>query len=258
MRVTILGCGASVGVPVIGCDCATCQSGDPKNKRLRVSILVEFDDGFRLLVDTSPDLRQQALLNSINTVDAIIYTHSHADHTHGIDDVRSFNANRNGAIDAYGTAEDISELQAKFPYIFSPHDSNKYWLRAALSPRVITPGDVLRLSEQAAVQTFRQLHGRGESLGLRFGDVVYSTDVHAFPDESLPYLRSTKLWIVDCLREGPAGSHANLETALGWCESFKPERAVLTHMNHELEYHALKAKLPAHIEPGYDGFTFSC
>lgn len=257
MRVTILGCGASVGVPIIGCQCATCRSPDLKNKRTRVSILVEFDDGFRLLVDTSPDMRQQALANNIHTVDAIIYTHSHADHTHGIDDIRSFNVNRDDVIDAYGTMDDLTELQRRFPYVFRPR-TTPFWMHAVLNPRPVSAGDVVQLSDKASIQIFRQHHGAGETLGLRFGDVVYSTDVHAFPDESLPYLNGMKLWIVDCLRDGHAGSHANLETALEWIARFKPQHAVLTHMAHELEYHTLKAKLPSHIEPGYDGWTYSC
>lgn len=257
MRVSMLGCGASVGVPVIGCRCATCASTDPKNRRTRVSILVEYDDGFRLLVDTSPDMRQQALAANIPTVDAIIYTHSHADHTHGIDDVRAFNVNRGTAIDAYGTMDDLLELQQRFPYVFQQHEG-PYWLHAVLTPRPVKAGDTVRFTEKASVQVFRQHHGAGETLGLRFGDVVYSTDVHAFPDESLPYLDGMKLWIVDCLRDGHAGSHANLGTALEWIARFKPGHAVLTHMSHELEYHALKARLSPHIEPGYDGWTFSC
>lgn len=256
MRVTILGCGASVGVPVIGCNCEVCLSDDPKNKRTRVSILVEFDDGFRLLVDTSPDLRQQALVNHITTVDAIIYTHSHADHTHGIDDLRCFNINANRAIDVYSTLDTLTELQERFPYVWGVKN-DIYWTKAVLTPHVIAPSETIRFTEKAAVKIFRQQHGKGETLGLRFGDAVYSTDVNAFLEENPPELQNMKLWIVDCLREGFAGSHANLETALGWIERYKPERAVLTHMAHELNYQTLKKRLPSHVEPAYDGLTIS-
>lgn len=255
MRVTILGCGASSGVPVIGCKCAVCTSENPKNQRTRVSIFVEFDDGFRLLVDTSPDLRQQALANGITTVDAIIYTHTHADHIHGIDDVRYFNMNRDSEIDAYATLEEHAELQARFPYVWRPREG-KFWSKATLTPHVITPGDEIYLSESSVVKTFRQKHGKGETLGLRLADkIVYATDVNEFLEENPAELQGMELFIVDCLREGDAYSHANLETALGWVEKFKPQHTVLTHMNHELEYETLKSKLPAHIEPGYDGLT---
>jgi len=255
MRVTILGCGASSGVPVIGCGCAVCLSDNPKNKRTRVSIFVEFDDGFRLLVDTSPDLRQQALANGITTVDAIIYTHTHADHIHGIDDVRYFNINRDSEIDAYATLEEHAQLQARFPYVWEPRNG-QFWSRATLTPHVITPGDEIRFTDKAFVKTFRQKHGKGETLGLRLADkAVYATDVSAFNEENPVELQNMKLFIVDCLREGEAYSHANLETALSWVEKFQPKHTVLTHMNHELEYESLRNKLPAGVEPGYDGLS---
>lgn len=254
MKITVLGCGGSAGVPVIGCDCAVCQSDNPRNKRTRVSVFVEFDDGFRLLVDTSPDLRQQALAAGIKTVDAIIFTHSHADHIHGIDDVRSFNINRASEIPVYATMEELSELQTRFAYVWKPH-TGEFWTRATLTPNVIVPGDEIRFTDKAVVRTFRQYHGKGETLGLRFGNAVYSTDVHDFPKDNLAVLEGLDVWIVDCLREGFAGSHASLEKVLQWVERFKPKHTVLTHMNHELEYENLKARLPAHIEPGYDGMV---
>lgn len=256
MKVTVLGCGSSAGVPVIGCGCAVCASDNPRNKRLRASLLAEFDDGFRLLVDMSPDLRQQALRHDIATVDAIVVTHAHADHIHGIDDVRSFNINRRAEIDVYTTAAPMQEMQERFPYVWGkPPEGSGYWARAALEGHIIGPGDALALSPQAQVQTFRQIHGRGESLGLRFGDVVYSTDLNAIPQESEPLLHNMEVWIVDCLRDGFSGSHTSLEMALAWIETYKPKRAILTHMNHELEYEALKKRIPAHVEPAFDGMV---
>lgn len=256
MKLTILGCGASTGVPVIGCKCSTCLSKHPRNKRSRVSVYVEYDDGTQVLVDTSPDLRNQALSNNINNIDAIIYTHEHADHTHGIDDIRPFNVRRDAEINAYATAHTLAELKQRFGYVWRPHDGG-FWARVALTENQVNAGDVIHLTEQAKVQTFAQTHGKGETLGLRFGDMVYSTDANAMPESSHPHLQHIGVWIIDCLRDGFAGSHANLETALQWVEEFQPRFAVLTHMNHELEYEALRKKLPRNVLPAYDGMHIS-
>jgi phosphoribosyl 1,2-cyclic phosphate phosphodiesterase len=252
MRVTILGCGASAGVPVIGCDCTTCTSDNPKNMRSRVSILVEYAHGTTVLIDASPDLRQQALYNNIRKIDAVIFTHDHADHTHGIDDLRAFNSLRNAEIDAYATIATLEELKRRFGYVWHKH-KGEFWSRAALDEHHVKAGEMISLACGERIQTFSQQHGAGETLGLRFGNVVYSTDVNAFPPESLPHLHNVDVWIVDCLRDGFSGSHANLETALDWVNTFKPKRTILTHMNHELEYCALKSKLPHNVEPAWDG-----
>lgn len=254
MKVTILGCGASAGVPVIGCDCSVCTSDNPRNRRSRVSILVEYGDGTKVLVDTSPDLRQQALHNGITDIDAVFYTHEHADHTHGIDDLRPFNVRRDAAIDAYGTADVLGELQRRFDYVWKPHDGG-FWARVALTAHEIEAGQAVALTPAATVRTFPQTHGHGQTLGLRFGGVVYSTDVNALPEDSHPFLQDISVWIVDCLRDGFAGSHANLETALQWVERFKPRCAILTHMNHELDYDRLQAGLPDNVRPASDGMV---
>lgn len=256
MKVTILGCGASTGVPVIGCDCTVCQSDNPRNKRSRVSILVEYADGTTLLVDTSPDLRQQALYNNINIIDAVIYTHEHADHTHGIDDLRPFNVRRDAEIPAYGTAGTLVELQRRFDYVWQPHTGG-FWARVALQAHEISAGEAVQLAPDATVQTFPQIHGRGQTLGLRFGNVVYSTDTNALPEEAHPHLQDIDVWIVDCLRDGFAGSHANLETVLGWVQQFKPKHTILTHMNHEMDYDSLRQKLPQNIRPAFDGMQIT-
>lgn len=257
MKLTLLGSGASTGVPVIGCDCAVCRSENPRNKRLRASLLVEYNSGFTLLVDTSPDLRQQALNHSLKRIDAILYTHAHADHTHGIDDVRPFNAAIDRDIPAYLTQECYDELHRRFPYIWQPYAASGYWTRASLTPHIIQAGQVVDFGAGSTAQTFRQIHGAGETLGLRFGNVVYSTDFNEIPADSEPALQGMNVWLIDALRDGPAGSHNSLEHALALIAQFKPRQSYLIHMNHELEYEALKAKLPKGVEPAWDGLTVS-
>lgn len=253
LRITILGSGASSGVPLIGCDCAVCRSDNPKNKRSRVSILVEQGDT-TLLIDTSPDLRMQALANRLKTVDAILITHAHADHCHGIDDVRSFNYHRNGVIPLYSNRATLEELSSRFPYVFLPPTPHG-WFRAALEPIEITPGQTLRLSDDLSIEPFSQIHGPIESLGVRIGKVAYSTDVNKFPEQSWQYLEKLDLWIVDCLRYEPAPTHAHLDLSLSWIERFRPARAVLTHLNHEFDYDRLLTETPEYVTPAYDGMV---
>lgn len=257
MKVTILGCGASAGVPIIGCGCEVCISGNPKNKRCRVSILVEYDNGTRVLVDTSPDLRMQAITNHIPRVDAVIYTHSHADHTHGIDDLRAFNCIKDGEIDVYAAAETMTDLRERFPYVWRKRSGGSYWMHAVLNAHVVMAGEDIVLPDGNIVRTFNQNHGTGTTLGLRFNDVVYSTDVNGFDETAEPFLHDMRTWIVDCLRDGPAGSHASLDMALAWVERYQPQQAILTHMNHELDYDALCARLPQHVRPAYDGMVIT-
>ena len=250
MRVTMLGSGGSAGVPHIGCSCPVCISTNPKNKRLRVSVLIE-DEDFSLLVDTGPDLRQQALTHDIRRVDAVFYTHAHADHSHGIDDLRGFNFLKDGPLGAYADAFTMSELQNRFDYAFKPPIPEYGWFRACLTPRIIEPGPVQIGPWKTTV--FQQRHGRIFSLGLRIGNFAYSTDVNHLSEENFADLQGIDTWIVDCLRHEPAPTHAHLELALEWIARVKPRRAILTHMSHELEYEALRRTLPPGVEPGYDG-----
>lgn len=252
MRITILGCGSSIGVPVVGCDCPVCISPNPRNRRGRASILIEYPSSYRVLVDTSPDLRIQCLSNNIADIDAVIFTHAHADHVHGIDDLRPFNMRKNKALPAYGMEKTLNELKQNFSYIWRVHEGG-YWTRACLNGHPVEAGSRFRLPSGDEVQTFLQFHGKGESLGLRFGDVVYSTDTNGFPDASLPHLQGMNLWIMDCLRDGEAGGHANYKMAMEWIEQFQPRRTILTHMSHDLDYDVLRRQLPEHILPAYDG-----
>jgi len=254
MKITLLGSGASAGVPLIGCDCHVCTSENPKNHRMRVSLLIEAA-GQRIMIDTSPDLRQQCLNHHIRNVDAILYTHAHADHVHGIDDIRSLNFHRGAPIPAYADAATLSELHNRFGYVFKPHIPEYGWFRPCLEPHEITPGVPFSIGG-VEIMPFRQEHGRVDSLGFRIGDFAYSTDVKSFPEASQPHLRGLELWIVDCLTdEQPMYTHAHLPLSLEWVAEYKPKRAVLTHMSHALEYETLKVALPAGVEPGYDGMV---
>ncbi len=254
MKVTVLGCGSSGGVPLLGCRCAVCASDDPRNKRTRVSLLVE-SGGKKLLIDTSPDLRIQCLRHDVTEVDAVLYTHAHADHLHGIDDVRSLNYHRNAAIDMYANPVTIDEITKRFSYIFTPRRPDYGWYKPALTPHVICADNTAERIQIAGmdITVFPQRHGELTSLGFRFGDIAYSTDANGLPEASFAALEGTRIWIVDCLRREPSPTHAHLEMTLAWIARVKPERAILTHMSHDFEYHEFSAELPQGIEPAYDG-----
>ena len=255
LTITVLGCGPSGGVPLIGCSCTVCRSKNSKNKRSRASIHVKHENT-TLLMDTSPDLRMQCLREGIAMVDAILFTHAHADHIHGIDDARAFNYHSGKPMPIYGDADTLAEIQHRFAYAFGNPVASGAWVKPSLVSHPIT------LESHFTVGTIRilpvlQYHGKGKSLGYRIGNFAYSTDVDNFPDQSLQLLEKLDVWLVDCLQYEPAPTHAHLEKTLGWIEAIKPKRAILTHMTHVIEYEELKAKLPAHIEPAYDGMTLT-
>jgi len=256
MKVTILGCGASSGVPIMGCECDVCRSSNPKNNRTRVSILVE-SQNTRILVDTPPDLRTQALRHNLKTVDAIIYTHAHADHIAGIDDTRSFNYYNNAPLDIYSDARTLEELRVRFPYVFLPPKPLKtMWYRPCLSPIAIEPPHTFKI-DGIEIIPFWQIHGQDRTLGLRFGNIAYTTDTNVLSQESLQMLKGIDVWIVDCLRYAPAPTHAHLEMALGWINQVKPKQAYLTHMSHEFDYDTLLKELPENVSPAYDGLVIN-
>lgn len=256
MRVTVLGCGGSTGVPFIGCDCGVCRSDDPRNKRTRVSVLVEAG-GSNLLIDTSPDLRQQALRENIRSLDAVLYTHDHADHLHGIDEMRSFNYLADDSIPVYGDAATLAELKQRFPYAFLPRPEG-IWYRPSLTPRAIP--EPLAEFEAAGVKVrpVEQRHGKHRTLGFRIGGFAYSTDCNELPDATLEALQGLEVWLVDCLRPTPSPSHAHLELTLRWIEQVKPKLAVLTHMSHDFDYDSLLNSLPKNVIPAHDGLVLEC
>jgi phosphoribosyl 1,2-cyclic phosphate phosphodiesterase len=251
MRVTVLGCGTSSGVPQIGCDCRVCRSADPRDKRRRCAILVEVE-GVKILVDTGPDLRQQCLDAGISAIDALLYTHAHADHLHGIDDLRAINNIVMRAIPTFAHATVFERIRARFPYVFEGGRSGFGYWRPELEPRPFTgPFEIAGVE----VRPFLQRHGRGESWGFRIGRFAYSTDTDGLDVAAFDALRGIECWLVDCLRERPHPSHAHLALTLSWIEKVGPKRAFLTHMNHELSYSDWCERLPAGILPAHDGLV---
>lgn len=253
MKITVLGCGSSGGTPLLGPDgWADIDRDNPRNRRRRPSILVETDTT-RILVDTSPDLRYQLLDANVWEIDAILFTHAHADHVNGIDDIRTLNFHHGGALDAYSNAETLDMLQTRFAYIFEPYrDVNPQFWRPCLNPIEIdgpfTIGDI-------DVQPFTQEHGRISSLGFRFGPFGYSTDVKTLSEEVFALLDGIEVWIVDALSEHPHPTHSDVNQTLDWIARLAPKRAVLTHLSHRTDYARLAARLPAGVEPGYDGMV---
>ncbi|NET71274.1 MAG: MBL fold metallo-hydrolase [Sphaerospermopsis sp. SIO1G2] len=215
-----------------------------------------FDTGrARILIDASPDLRQQALQHDIHTIDALILTHAHADHCHGIDDVRSFNFHKNSAIELYADQQTWQEVTSRFSYIFTEHNPKYGWYKPQFTTHIIDAGIQQRSIAGESVTFFPQEHGRVQTLGVRIGNIAYSTDVKYLPEQAFEALEGVDTWIVDCLRYTEAPTHAHLELTLSWIERVQPKRAVLTHLSHEIEYDSLSKRLPAHISVAYDGMV---
>lgn len=254
MKITILGCGCAGGLPMIGNSWGDCDPNEPRNKRLRPSILVQQDD-VTLLVDTSPDLRQQALNVGLRDLTAVLYTHAHADHTHGIDDLRSVNWLTHRTLPIYADAVTLNEIKTRFSYIFNNPPPEQQIYKPSLEPHEITGALIFG---SIKVTSFRQTHGRFNSLGFRFNDFAYSTDVNSLDEAAFAALAGIKTWVVDCAREAPHKTHSHLAQTLEWIARVKPERAFLTHMDHTLDYQTLRAKLPPGVEPAYDGLEIQC
>ncbi|HBK07231.1 MAG TPA: MBL fold metallo-hydrolase [Acetobacteraceae bacterium] len=261
MKVTLLGTGGSAGVPMIGGadgsgDWGHCDPTEPRNRRTRSSIVVETPQHQRLLVDTSPDLRTQLLDCRIPGVDAVLFTHAHADHITGIDDIRILNRIADRPLTAYATARTLDEITKRFGYAFRPWDPPHFY-RPVLEAKPIEPGDVLDVAG-LSVRLFNQNHGRVDTLGLRIGKFGYSTDVVALDEAAFAALDGVDTWVVDCfLRTDKHWTHANLPTVLGWVDRLRPRRTVLTHMGTDMDWAWMKANLPVGVEAGYDGMVLT-
>jgi phosphoribosyl 1,2-cyclic phosphate phosphodiesterase len=260
LTATILGCGSSTGVPRVGLGWGDADPSNPKNRRRRCSLLVERRTaaGARtcVLVDTSPDLREQLLDANVEWLDAVLYTHEHADHTHGIDDLRPLTLKRRRRVDVYADPPTSRALNARFGYCFVTPAGSEY--PPILTEHGLEAGRSVTIAGDGGAITalpFLQVHGDMASLGFRFGNLAYSCDVSAIAPESLPLLEGLDVWILDALRYRPHPSHFALADALHWIDRVKPKRAILTNMHSDLDYETLRRELPAHVEPAHDGLT---
>jgi phosphoribosyl 1,2-cyclic phosphate phosphodiesterase len=257
VRVILLGTGGSPGVPMVGGpdgrgDWGACDPNEPRNRRTRTSIIVEADDGARLLVDTGPDMRAQLLATEIGRVDAILYTHAHADHIVGIDDVRILNRSLGGPIDTYGFKPTLDEIEGRFTYAFRPIQKPGF-LRPALVSHPVAPGSTVTIAGMQ-LQVFEQDHGWATSLGFRTGTFAYSTDVVRLDEAALRILEGVDTWVVGCvIPDAPHPTHAHLGLVYQWIERIHPRRTVLTHMGIRMDYGWVKANARPGVEPGYDG-----
>lgn len=255
--ITILGCGSSGGVPRVAQGWGACDPLNPKNRRRRCSVLLERTGetgSTTVLVDTSPDLREQLLGLDVVRMDAILMTHSHADHTHGIDDIRPLVVAARRKIDIYMDASTSEVVRSNFEYIFATPPGSHYppllterRLMSGASVAIEGPGGAIE------ALPFRLEHGEIDALGFRFGATAYTPDLNGIPAESVAYLEGLDLWIVDALRYTPHPSHFSLSETLGWIARLKPKRAILTNLHTDMDFVRLKAELPPGVEPAFDG-----
>jgi len=259
-KFTILGCGSSPGTPRIGGDWGKCDPDNPKNRRTRSAALVERftgDEVTRILVDTGPDFRFQMLNAGVDWADAVLYTHPHADHIHGIDDLRAFVINRRQRVDIYANELTSQRLMEAFGYCFKTPQGSSY--PPILCDHRLTAGKAVTIDGPAGTikaLPYEQVHGDIHSLGFRFRDVAYSSDVSAISDETASMLEGLDVWIVDALRYTRHPSHFSVDEVLEWVERLKPKRTILTHMHIDLDYETLRAYLPKGVEPAFDGLSF--
>jgi phosphoribosyl 1,2-cyclic phosphate phosphodiesterase len=251
----ILGSGTSMGVPTLGCDCRVCTSADPRDRRLRPSAAVVWPtsaDAHRVVIDTGPDFRTQALANNIRSVDAVLYTHSHADHILGMDDLRPLSYKNEDKIPLYAGDETAAVLETIFAYTFS--EDSQYKLRARVQMNRLNEEESVYLFG-ASFQRIPLLHGNLKTGGYRFGNAAYLTDMNAIPDSSLPLLDGLEVVVIDALRLRKHPSHANIEEAIGWAETIGSRHAWFTHISHEILHEEVEATLPKNMRLAYDGLV---
>ena len=249
LKIIILGCGSSTGVPMVGNLWGNCDPHNPKNIRTRASILIQ-KDGKNILVDTSPDVRQQLLRHNISRLDAVLYTHYHADHVHGLNDIMLFNRLQKNLIPIYGDQETITAIKRTFAYAFPDTQADPAY-PAFLDPNIIQPGifDVLGIP----ITAFEQDHVSTISMGYRIGKFAYSTDVKNLSPQAFEALTGIQVWIVDALQHLPHRSHSHIEQTLSWIQYVQPKRAILTHLSCDVDYDKTTSGLPKGVEVAYDG-----
>lgn len=259
LRLTFLGCGASPGVPRIGNDWGACDPNEPRNLRLRSSLMVERHAGHgvtRVIVDTGPDFRQQVLAARVAGTDAVVYTHAHADHIHGIDELRQFFFNEGHRVPVYADEATAQRLKEAFGYCFEQPVGSGY--PPIVADNRVVPGRRFSIEGSGGdleILPYLQEHGDIHSIGYRFGPVAYSSDVSRMPEASWPLLEGVELFIVDALRYKPHVSHFSVDQAIEAARRIGARRTILTHMHHDLDYRTLLRELPDGVEPAYDGLV---
>ena len=252
MQLTMLGVGSSAGTPVVGCSCGTCTSNDVRNKRTRCSSLITLDSGENILIDTGPDLRNQALRENITRVDAVLYTHTHADHLHGIDDLRAFCVLQRKQIPLYAKEDAAAHISQKFGYTL--REPSNFWEMPVL--RVESIDAPFKLFN-TIITPIPVLHGKGHIYGYRIANIAYLTDVSEIPESTFSLLRDLDILLLDCLRETSHPTHINIEQSLAYISRINAKQSYMIHMTHELEYVSLTKKLPKAVFVGYDGLKLS-
>ena len=248
MEIIFLGTGSSTGTPVIGCTCPTCMSADPRNKRTRCSVAIRMDSGATLLIDTGPDLRLQALREELLRVDGVLYTHTHADHLNGIDDLRNFCFLQQQAIAIYGNDIAINGIRQRFSYAFAP--PGQHWDKPVLTSHIIAePFDLAG----ARITPIPVMHGKLPILGYRINNAAYITDVSEIPESSFPLLAGLDTLLLDCLHYRPHPTHIHFDKSLEYAAKIDAKQTYLIHMTHQMEYAEVSARLPANTHLGYDG-----
>lgn len=246
MKITILGCGSSGGVPLITGEWGVCDSHNSRNRRRRSSILVTYEN-HHILIDTSPDLRQQLLDVHVTHLDAVLYTHAHADHINGLDELRPFSYTQKQPIPVYGDSQTLNDLQSTFDHAFS--STSPFYAPFVKAHEINGPFDLFGLT----ICPFPQDHVTLTSWGYRIGNMAYSTDFKSIPQESLDLLKDIDLWIIDCLRFEEHPTHSHFEATINLIQQVKPKKAILTHMNHHFDYDVALSQCPPGVEPAYDG-----
>ena len=257
LKVTILGCGTSVGVPALGrAGWGACDPNNPKNRRQRCALLVQ-SESTTILVDAGPDIRNQLIPFNLAKIDALLITHTHADHIAGLDDIRTFYWPDRVKIPVYATAPHGADIKVRYPYLFAKEESSPTYFEPPLALHEIAADDVLTIGD-IHIQTMNQDHGRAFSLGFIFNGLVgYSTDVVAMPDHNFEMLSDIAYWIVEALREDTHQAHSHLAQTLEWIERVSPKQAYLTHLGLESDYDAIEQATPSHVSPAFDGLSFS-
>jgi phosphoribosyl 1,2-cyclic phosphate phosphodiesterase len=250
IRLVVLGSGTSVGVPAIGCDCPVCASVDPRDNRLRASVLVQ-TPAANILIDTTPDFRFQALRAKIPRVDAVLFTHAHADHIMGLDDIRAYNFRQGSAIPVYASPQTLSAIRRAFQYIFDGQDLNTHIPRLELNPINTEAFEVCGVT----VTPIPVLHGSLIVYGFRFGSAAYLTDHNDIPEASLQKLEGLDVLFLDALRHRPHPTHSTVERSLQYVARLKPNRAYFTHICHDLPHAGTEEQLPDHVRLAYDGLV---